>query len=113
MYIKNGTAPGRAAPGFRRSTPKEKSAWLGAAETDLEEASVCSVSLEEKIINDEPQDFATMRALFNLRGYTVTRSRRVPCGRVSYHVSRWESRRTFGSLPELRDYCNKIKVAPL
>ena len=96
------------------SKHKEKSArLLDTVEADCEETSGCSVATAEKIINDEPKDYTTILAEFAARGYTLTRSRRVPCGRVSYHVSRWESRRTFGSLSELQGFLDLAREAPL
>ncbi len=95
------------------SKHKEKSAWLGAAETDLEEASTGSVPTAEKIINDEPKDYTTMLAEFAARGYSLTRSRRQGCGTVSYHVTRWERHRTFASLPDLQGYLHQVTEAAL
>ncbi len=54
-----------------------------------------------------------MRALFNMRGYTLTRSRRVPCGRVTFVVTRWERHRTFASLPDLQGYLHQVTEAAL
>ena len=94
---------------------KEKSAWLGAAETDFDyqETDVSILPTAEKIINDEPKDYATMRAQFAKRGHVLSRSRRVPCGRVTYVVTRWEMHRTFASLTDLQGYLHQVTEAPL
>lgn len=94
--------------------PKEKSArLLDTVEADYEETSPCSVPTAEEVINQEPKDFATMRAQFAKRGHVLTRSRRVPDGRVSYIVTRWEMHRTFVSLPDLQGYLHQVTEAPI
>ena len=94
--------------------PKEKSAWvLDTPEADYEESNACSVPTAEKIINDEPKDYATMRAQFALRGHVLTRSRRVPDGRVNYIVTRFERSRIFSHLHDLQAYLNQVMEAAL
>lgn len=94
--------------------PKEKSAWvLDTPEADYKGTNACSVPTAEKIINHEPKDFATMRAQFAKRGHVLTRSRRVPCGRVTYVVTRWEMHRTFASMPDLQGYLHQVTEAAL
>ena len=93
---------------------KEKSAWvLDTPEADYEETSTRSVPTAEKIINDEPKDYATMRAQFALRGHVLTRSRRVPDGRITYIVTRFERSRTFSHLHDLQAYLNQVTEAAL
>lgn len=94
--------------------PKRKSTWLlDTAEADFEEQSACSVPTAEKIINDVPEDFATLRAQFARRGHVLTRSRRVPDGRITFVVMRWEMHRTFGSLRDLQGYLHQVTEAAL
>jgi hypothetical protein len=93
---------------------KEKSALvLDTPEADYQETNASSVPTAEKIINDEPKDYATMRAQFAKRGHVLSRSRRVPCGRVTYVVTRWEMHRTFASLTDLQGYLHQVTEAPL
>jgi len=93
---------------------KEKSArLLDTVEADSEETSACSLPTAEKIINDEPKDYATMRAQFALRGHVLTRSRRVSDGCITFIVTRWEMHRAFASLPDLQRYLNQVMGAPL
>lgn len=93
---------------------KEKSAWvLDTPEADYEEPNARSVPTAEKIINDEPKDYATMRTQFALRGHVLTRARRVPDGYIMFIVTRWGMHRTFGSLPDLQSYLNQVTRAPI
>jgi hypothetical protein len=115
MHIINGDAPGQSAPGRSKSGfQKEKSTWLlDTAEADYEETSAHSLPTAEKIINDEPKDYATMRAQFAKRGHVLTRSRRVPCGRITFTVTRWGMHRTFASMPDLQRYLHQVTEAAI
>ena len=110
-----GGRPGRVAPLGAKPLPKEKSAWLGAAETDFDyqETNASSVPTAEKIINDEPKDYTTMLAQFARRGHVLTRSRRVPDGRITFVVTRFERSRTFSHLHDLQAYLNQVMEAAL
>ena len=93
---------------------KEKSAWvLDTPEADYEEPNARSVPTAEEIINDEPKDYATMRAQFALRGYVLTRSHRVPDGRINYIVTRYERSRVFSHLHDLQGYLNQVMEAAI
>ena len=96
---------------------KRKSAWLlDTAEADYEEQSARSLSAaDEPVIQgpDEPKDYATMRAQFARRGYTLKRARRVPDGRITYIVERWTGPRYFKHLHDLQGFLNQVMGAPL
>ena len=93
--------------------PKEKSAWvLDTPEADSIE--VCPVSVIEaaEISNEEPKDYATMRAQFALRGHVLNRSHRVPDGRITYTVARWNQSRNFSHLNDVQAFLNQVTEAP-
>ena len=54
-----------------------------------------------------------MRAQFAKRGHVLTRSGRVPCGRVTYVVTRWEMHRTFASMPDPQGYLHQVTEAAI
>jgi hypothetical protein len=93
---------------------KEKSAWLGAAEADYDEQSENSLPDADGGVNeapkppDEPKDFATLRAQFALRGRALTRSHRVPCGRITFVVTSWAGERYFSHLHDVQGHLSQI-----
>jgi hypothetical protein len=91
---------------------KEKSAWLGAAEADSKEQSNASLPAAEKIVNDEPKDYATMQAQFALRGRVLTRSHRVPDGHVTFVVTSWAGARYFSHLHDVQGHLNQVASEP-
>jgi hypothetical protein len=97
---------------------KEKSAWLGAAEADYDEQSENSLPDADGGVNeapkppDEPKDFATLRAQFALRGRALTRSHRVPCGRITFVVTSWAGERYFSHLHDVQGHLNQVASEP-
>lgn len=90
----------------------EKAAWmLDTSEAAYETQCPSSVSTAEETSNDEPKDYATMRAQFALRGYVLTRSHGVPFGEITYIVKRWNSERAFKSLEALQQYLDEAMGA--
>ncbi len=93
--------------------PKEKSARvLDTPEADSIEVCPTSVFTAEEISNEEPKDYATMRAQFALRGRVLTRSRRVPDGRITYIVTRWNQSRNFSHLHDVQAFLNQVTGVP-
>ncbi len=100
---------------------KERSAWLGAAEADQDYQPQNERSLpaaddpvnEAPKLPEAPMDFGAMRAQFARRGHVLTRSRRVPDGRITYIVTRWERSRVFSQLHDLQGYLNQVTEAAL
>lgn len=122
MHIINGDAPGQSAPGRSKSGYQErKSAWLGAAEADFDyqPRDERSLPAADEPVNEAPKppeppkDFATMRAQFGLKGYTLTRSRRVPDGRITYIVERRTGPRHFTHLHDLQAFLNQVMEAAI
>ena len=99
---------------------KEKSAWLlDTAEADYDEQSEHSLPAADGGVNEAPKppevpiDFGAMREQFARRGHVLTRSRRVPDGRITYIVTRFERSRTFSHLHDLQAYLNQVTEAAL
>ena len=121
MHVINGDAPGQSAPGRSKSGyQKEKSAWLqDTAEADYEEQSDRSLPAAEDAVNEAPKPpetpkvYETLRAQFALKGYTLTRSRRVPDGRVTYIVERRTGPRHFTHLHDLQAFLNQVMEAAI
>ena len=121
MHIINGDAPGQSAPGRSKSGfQKEKSTWLlDTAEADYDEQSEHSLPAADGGVNEAPnppevpKDYATMRAQFALKGYTLTRSRRVPDGRITYIVERRTGPRHFTHLHDLQAFLNQVMEAAI
>jgi len=99
----------------------EKSAWLlDTAEADYyEPQNESSLPTTVEPVNEAPKlpeppkDFATMRAQFALKGYTLTRSRRVPDGRITYIVERRTGPRHFTHLHDLQAFLNRVMEAAI
>jgi hypothetical protein len=101
---------------------KEKSAWLldtAEADLDYQPQNERSLPAADEHVNEAPKlpevpmDFGAMREQFARRGHVLTRSRRVPDGRITFVVTRFERSRTFASLPDLHRYLNQVMGAPL
>ena len=95
---------------------KRKSAWLlDTAEADYyEPQNDQSLLAADVAVNAAPKppeplkDFATMRALFALRGRVLTRSHRVPDGRITFVVTSWAGARYFSHLHDVQGHLSQI-----
>ena len=118
----HGGRPGRVAPGGVEQVPKRKSAWLlDTAEADQIYQTLIERSLpaaddpvnEAPKLPEAPMDFGAMREQFARRGHVLTRSRRVPDGRITFVVTRFERSRAFSHLHDLQAYLNQVTEAAL
>ena len=97
-------------------TRQRKSAWLGAAEadSDYQPRNERSLPAVDETVNaapnppELPKDYATMRALFALRGRVLTRSHRVPDGRITFVVTSWAGARYFSHLHDVQWHLSQI-----
>lgn len=101
---------------------KGKSAWLldtAEADQDYQQQNDRSLPAADEPVNEAPNppevpmDFGAMREQFALRGYKLTRSRRVHDGQIGYSVERWTGPRYFTRLSDLQAYLSLVMGAPV